>query len=438
MPSMGRDDPNGHISVYWLNDTVAPSRWDLWSQRWRNLPAALWIALVVFFVIVPKPSVSVPMPSFPDASVPGWAADPGEPVVATPTARPVTIEKPQTTLASLFRSRAMASSTGSSLPELVTTSATPPNELGGVPIIMYHAFVHNEENTDEWTLTYDQFREHLDWFRDHDFVMVGMQSMVDGRFDVPAGKRPIVLTFDDSSSGQFGLHEAEGGCYEVEPETAVGILEEYRSEYPDFAGPAFFAVLPWKCFASDDDPSSCEERLNWLVEHDYEVGNHTCDHVDMTDVSAEFFTESIDSMEVWINALIPEGKGNLSDVLVMPFGAFPDANLHGDQRSWLADGFWYLGEPVNLELVLAVNGGPAISPYSDSFYPAETYRIASDPQTLGYWQERITSGETPIFVSDGNPDIVTVPASAEKSVDEDALNDMGLVLRVYGDRAKQN
>ncbi|HYH12503.1 MAG TPA: polysaccharide deacetylase family protein, partial [Thermomicrobiales bacterium] len=340
---------------------------------------------------------------------------------------------PPPTVAGPGPQKEMATRSASAIPELATLSQVRPNELGGVPIIMYHAFVHDIASTDEWTLTFDQFREQLDWFRENDFVMVGMQSMIDGRFDVPAGKRPIILTFDDSSAGQFGLQEAPGGGYEVKPDTAVGVLEEYARQYPEFAGPAFFAVLPWNCFESEGDPSSCEERLNWLIDHGYEVGNHTYDHVDMTDVSSEFFAESIGSMKQWINERIPQGPGNLSDVLVMPFGAFPDRDLHPDQRSWLAEGFWYMGEPVNLDLVLAVNGGPAFSPYSVSFYPAETFRIASEPGVLGYWQEQITSGESLIFESDGDPDTVTVPASYQDAVDTGKLQSKGLELRVYAD-----
>lgn len=261
--------------------------------------------------------------------------------------------------------------------------------------------------------------------------MVGVQSMIDGRFDVPAGKKPIILTFDDASMGQFGLQKAPDGGWAVKPNTAVAVLEEYRAKYPEFAGPAFFGILSWNCFASDDDPSTCEERLNWLVDNGYEVGNHTWDHVDMTDVADEFFTNSIASMIDWINERIPEGPGNLSHVVVMPFGAFPDPDLHPDQRAWLAEGFWYQGEPVNLHLVFAVSGGPAISPFSQLYDPMETYRIASFPDILGSWQEAMTSGESQVFVSDGDPEVVTVPASMEQYVNVDALASRGLELRVY-------
>jgi len=439
MPSSRREDSDGHIPVHWLDKELPPTRWERWDRHWLNLPAALLVVLVVLAVVVPAPSIptpsiSIPAPDISLASVIGGDDGDDEPTAAElAKALQIATPPPPPVSAGPGPQKEMATRSASVIPELATLSQTKPNELGGVPIIMYHAFVHDPAYTDEWTLTFDQFRAQLDWFRENDFVMVGMQSMIDGRFDVPAGKRPIILTFDDASAGQFGLQEAPGGGYEVKPDTAVGVLEEYAKQYPEFAGPAFFAVLPWNCFESEDDPSTCEERLNWLIEHDYEIGNHTYDHVDMTDVSPEFFTESIGSMKNWINERIPQGPGNLSEVLVMPFGAFPDWDLHPDQRSWLAEGFWYLGEPVNLDLVLAVNGGPAISPYSVSFFPAETYRIASEPGVLAYWQEQIASGATPVFVSDGNPETVTVPASYQDEGDTEQLDHKGLQLRAYED-----
>ena len=436
MPSSRRDEPDGHIPVYWLDTKLKPTRWEQWSRRWINLPAALLIALIALAVVVPAPSISVPTPSIPSISIPAPAMtndDPDPEPTKEPEQVAMDFATPRPVLASLIDHDVAVGSSGATLPELTMRATHPANELGNVPILMYHAFVQNPENTDEWTVTFDQFRGQLDWLREHDFVMVGMQSMVDGRFDVPAGKKPVILTFDDASAGQFGLRVAEGGGYEVKPDTAVGILEEYRVQYPEFAGPAFFAVLPFNCFASEDDPSTCEERLAWLVEHNYEIGNHTYGHDELTDVTPEYFTQSIGSMKLWINERVPQGKGNLSEVLVLPFGAYPDVNLHADQLSWLAGGFWYLGDPVNLDLVIAVTGGPAVSPYSVNFTTVEVFRYNTEPGVFSYWAERIERQEVSLFVSDGDPETVTVPAVLADAVNRDKLVDKGLELSVYGD-----
>jgi peptidoglycan/xylan/chitin deacetylase (PgdA/CDA1 family) len=446
MPSHPRDQagpeqPGGTISINTIDTPGASTRWELLDRRWLDLPAAFLIALIALAVVLPAPPVgnlAIPLPSFldgpdndGDASLAALDSAPVAP--ATPDAGGDAIASPAPQLAQAPKDPIdVADTVGDTTIGLVTLTNVQPNELGGVPIIMYHAFTTDPRYIDEWTLTFDQFREQLDWYREHDFVMVGVQSMIDGHFDVPAGKTPIILTFDDASAGQFGLQEAPGGGWEVKPDTAVGVLEEYRQKYPEFAGPAFFAVLNWNCFASDDDPSTCGDRLNWLVDHGYEIGNHTWDHVDMTDVSDDFFVNSIAAMIDWLNDLVPADKpGNLSDVVVMPFGAYPDRDLHPDQLSWLANGFWWHGDPVKLPLVMAVNGGPAIPPYAMDAYPSRTFRIASEPDILGYWQEAMVSGDAPVFVSDGDPNVITIPASQIDNLDEVWAADHGLEVRTY-------
>ena len=441
MPSARRgptelEELDGDSADARLDAPTMAARWNLLSNRWLNLPAALLIGLIALVTVVPAPSIDLPAISLPwtdqDDEPRNLAALDPSPVADTP-ASPAAVATPAGQLASAPSGPAsVADTAGGATSDLATMAKVQPNELGGVPIIMYHAFTTDPKYLDEWTLTLDQFREQLDWYRENDFVMVGIQSMVDGHFDVPAGKHPVILTFDDASMGQFGLREADDGGWEVKPDTAVGILEEYKKKYPDFVGSAFFAVLTWNCFESDDDPSTCEERLNWLVDNGYEVGNHTWDHVDMTDVSDEFFSETIVSMIHWIDERVPpDHPGNLSHVLVMPFGAFPDPDLHPKQRGWLKWGVWRNGEHYFLPLVMAVAGGPAIPPYSMDAEPSYTYRIASYPPLLEPWQEAMLSGEAPLFVSDGVPDVVTVPADQIDQVDEDWAAEHGLEIRTY-------
>jgi peptidoglycan/xylan/chitin deacetylase (PgdA/CDA1 family) len=166
-----------------------------------------------------------------------------------------------------------------------------------------------------------------------------------------------------------------------------------------------------------------------LVDHGYEVGNHTADHVELTDVSDAFFTNSIAAMIEWINERVPEGPGNLSHALVMPFGAYPDPDLHPEQRAWLAEGFWYEGEPVNLDVVFAVSGGPAIPLYSLEADPSYTYRIASYPEILEPWQDSVLSRDAHLFISDGDPDTVTIPADQLANLDEVWAAEHGLEVR---------
>lgn len=301
----------------------------------------------------------------------------------------------------------------------------PPNELGRIPILMYHAFVLEPEDTDDFTLTLDQFRSQLDWLRTNDFVMVGLNSVIHRNLDIPAGKRPVILTFDDSSAGQFGLQESVAGGFEVDPESAVGVLEAYGEQYPDFVGPAFFAILPYSCFASPDDPSTCEERLRWLVDHGYEIGNHTNNHEDLTHVSDQRLGNEIVVAQRWINDRI-DGPNNLSNVLVLPYGAYPE---DARQKQSLFTGFWHLGGLVRPTLVIGVSGGTSASPYSTR-WEVSLGRFNANPATFQYWADQFSSGKTQVYVSDGDPNVLTVPSGWEEYVDMELLAEDNLGLRV--------
>lgn len=172
-------DPNnsdGHIPVHWLDTELPPTRWERLSRAWANLPGALVVALVVCAVIVPRASIS--LPGVPDVSLPAMSvgSDGARDLdIATPVVGPSTLATAVEVAAPL--SRLLVTPTPAPAVEAVVAvdpAEGEANELGGVPIIMYHAFVHDPALTDEWTLTFDQFRAQLDWFREHDFVMVGM------------------------------------------------------------------------------------------------------------------------------------------------------------------------------------------------------------------------------------------------------------------------
>ena len=64
-----------------------------------------------------------------------------------------------------------------------------------------------------------------------------------GRSGCRAGTSPVILTFDDSSPGQFRYVERHGE-WVIDPDCAVGILEAFEREHPGFGHAATFYVLP--------------------------------------------------------------------------------------------------------------------------------------------------------------------------------------------------
>src|SRR3989338_213110 len=84
------------------------------------------------------------------------------------------------------------------------------------------------------------------------------------------------------SPGQFRYLE-QNGTLETAPKPAVGILEAFLRERPDFGRGATFFVLP----AADppnrlfNQPAHAGKKLQYLVSRGYEIGNHTLWHANL-------------------------------------------------------------------------------------------------------------------------------------------------------------
>src|SRR6267378_3515227 len=95
------------------------------------------------------------------------------------------------------------------------------NELGRLMILEYHKVDYPE---DRWTRTPENFRQDLEALYARGYRLHSLNALLDGRITAPAGTTPIVLTFDDSSPGQFRYVETNG-VLEIDPKCAVGIPE---------------------------------------------------------------------------------------------------------------------------------------------------------------------------------------------------------------------
>jgi hypothetical protein len=130
----------------------------------------------------------------------------------------------------------------------------PPNGLGRVMILEYHKIDYPEAR---WTRTPENFRRDLETLYAKGYRLIALGDLLDGRIVLPAGTTPIVLTFDDSSPGQFRYIE-QNGVLAIDPKSAIGILEAFTREHPDFGRAATFFVLP-----AADPPNRLFNQLAW-------------------------------------------------------------------------------------------------------------------------------------------------------------------------------
>lgn len=321
-----------------------------------------------------------------------------------------------------------------------------PNELGGIPVFMYHNIVSDPSLEGHLYRTADEFYNDLQWMYDNNFYLVGMNSVVRGEFEVPAGKHPVVLTFDDSSSMHFSFEfgedgqplRDESGDFVISPNCAVGIIERFAAEHPDFGKTAHFSTIPqfkfsWPEFEQDE---WYEVKVKWLVENGYEIGNHTSDHNDLTLMDTETFARNIAEPYIWISDIVDPSDPNFAmGIITLPFGAYEEGGWTGDKFDYLANGFTWEGHDIPVEGVLLVCCGAHPSVFNTDYSRLWIARIRGDDPDIARLQEEIDKGWVTLFTSDGNPDTVTIPWPLPQSqwgkLNEDAITSRGLTLVKY-------
>jgi len=211
-----------------------------------------------------------------------------------------------------------------------------------------------------------------------------------------------VLTFDDSSPGQFRYLE-KNGTPEIDPKCGVGILEAFFKEHPDFGRGGTFYVLPGASPPNRlfNQPAFEGKKLQFLASNGYEIGNHTLWHANLAKYPEATVRAQVADAQVWIQRHVPDYK---TRTLALPHGVYPS------DVSWVLRGS-AKGTTYSHDAVLMVAGGAAPSPYSRSFDPVRLPRIQAVERDLAYWLTYFDKNPLERFVSDGDPNSVTVPTA---------------------------
>jgi peptidoglycan/xylan/chitin deacetylase (PgdA/CDA1 family) len=272
------------------------------------------------------------------------------------------------------------------------------NELGRLMILEYHKVDYPE---DRWTRTPENFRQDLEALYARGYRLHSLNALLDGRITAPAGTTPIVLTFDDSSPGQFRYVETNG-VLEIDPKCAVGILEAFLREKPDFGRAATFFVLPGASKPNRlfNQPEHEGRKLQYLVSHGYEIGNHTLWHANLGKYDETVVRLQIAEAQQWIQRHVPDYKIR---TLALPHGVYPR------EVGWALRGS-AKGTVYEHDAILMVAGGTAQSPFARGFDPLRLPRIQVIARDLATWLAWFDKHPHERFISDGDPATVTVPA----------------------------
>jgi peptidoglycan/xylan/chitin deacetylase (PgdA/CDA1 family) len=196
--------------------------------------------------------------------------------------------------------------------------AAPPRSLTAAvyakfPVLEYHLIGRPEGR---WQRTPENFRRDLEWLYANNYYPFNLRDIIGGFKDLPAGKKPVVLTFDDSTIGQFN-YLTDG---KLDPDSAVGILRDCCARHPDWPLRATFFVLIATNAPSHNlfgQPALAGRKLRQLEEWGMEVGAHTYSHDRLDKISAAAARRSLErelavlakyvSAEI-VSLALPEGK----------------------------------------------------------------------------------------------------------------------------------
>jgi len=278
------------------------------------------------------------------------------------------------------------------VPPTVDPASVHADELGVVPVLMYHQLEARPKGVYDQTPA--QFRAELTALYAHGFRTITAADLVAGKVNIPAGKKPMVLTFDDSTVSQFG--ELPDGS--VDPASAVGILQAVAKAAGE-ARPVATFYVNGSPFAGKD---AYLARLHGLG---MEVAEHTLTHANLRQLSdAGVQRELVQGLTV-ITRAVP---GIRVTTMALPFGVLP-------KRSELAARGSSGGTSYDFAGVMAVGSNPAPSPYSVRFDPMYVPRIRSGLRTGDQaftstdWLPKLFSGAIRVYVSDGDPAHISFP-----------------------------
>lgn len=293
----------------------------------------------------------------------------------------------------------------------------PPNELGEIMILMYHEIGEPEG---EWQRTPENFRRDLQTLYDEGYRLVSMNDVVRGEIDIPAGTSPVVLTLDDANQGNFNYLE-QNGEVKLDPDCAVAILEEFYRDNPDFGLAATFYIYYPNPFRQQ---AYIEDKLNYLVEKGFEIGNHTYGHANLSRLDPTGIQRELALHQKYTEEYVP---GYEVRSLALPYGASPR-----EHAGLLLEGS-YEGTKYQNEAVLLVGANPAPSPFHINFNPARLPRIrASEMNTedvgMYDWLERLADNPQRRYVSDGNHETITIPQSRQDALDKSRTGNREIII----------
>lgn len=318
-----------------------------------------------------------------------------------------------------------------------------PNEAGAVMVIMYHRVLADEKDTD-LNRRPETFRKDLEMLRAKNYYPVNALELAENKMDVPSGKTPVVITFDDALPSQFRVIDRNGES-KIDPNCAVGIMENFSKKFPDWPMKATFFVLPKEGRNAEPFGQSefVADKFEYLTSKGYEIANHTSTHTSLRGMNTSKIQWELATAKKGITQI---NAKSAMQTLALPYGKMPRDDAAKKILLSGSDG----GTSYAHKAVFLAAWRPVMSPLSKAdkkfaqggsfclFNPVELERVTPDarnatsPGTLEYWISYFDKNAGLRYVSDGNIQVAAIPVALKNSVDEARAKAQGKVLQFYG------
>jgi peptidoglycan/xylan/chitin deacetylase (PgdA/CDA1 family) len=263
-------------------------------------------------------------------------------------------------------------------------------------ILLYHQYIpYDKTNSSAMKMQLSVFRTQLEQLEQAGFTSVSLEDWLKGNLQVPAGKRPLILTFDDLFYSNQIYLEADGTPSQ---HTGLGVMWQFNKDYPDFGfKPALFANMGDKLYGNvargdwwyveKGWQDSLAKVIAWCIENGAGVYNHFYDHPDLPKLDSGLIQWEMRKNDETIKEFLGRvGKDSLADnienILSIPFDEWPSSK---NGKNTILNYESLNGKPV-LGIVDAephyVRKNLMIAPYVQGYNPYRIPRIEGQQENI--------------------------------------------------------
>ena len=255
-----------------------------------------------------------------------------------------------------------------------------------VPVLAYHQF--QEGGISGAThVRIDDFSRELQDLYQAGYVMVPLQSWLQGNLQVPAGKRPIIFTMDDLFYHNQIRFSTDGA---IDPTTGLGASYAFSQAHPDFGFHwALFMNLGDHPYATPADPQTLEQAVVWSLQHGALLYNHTFTHAVLSKTSAAGVTWELSANDETLGRLLTQAGredllSGLGNIFSLPFGRWPrDPQSMSALENYKNTAGVPLQAIVDVDFIVRPKTMPA--PYAPGFNRWDIMRMVATQSAIDYF-----------------------------------------------------